>query len=253
MRVVAAVLVSCLSVGSLAVAPLAVAPLGAQAAPQPSRPEVVANGSGEVKVRPDLVHVSFTVVTRGASAAEAGRRNMTQMAPLLDALRRQSIPDSALNTVGYSVARDNDEEWTPTGPRTRAEADVRYTARNAVRVSLRDLDRLGGLIDTALAAGASEVENVAWASSTQNTHRLSALGLAVTAARAEADAMAKAAGGSLGEIIEISEGGEYGVAGGFAARMALSQVVVRGTSMSPRDLTVAANVRVRWVFVPGTR
>lgn len=234
-------------------ASLVVAPLGAQVAtqqsPQPQRPEVVANGSGEVKVRPDLVHVSFTVVTRGASAAEAGRRNMTQMAPLLDALRRQSIPDSALNTAGYSVARDNDEEWTPTGPRTRAENQVRYTARNAVRVSLRALDRIGGLIDTALAAGASEVENVAWASSTESTHRLTALGLAVTAARAEAEAMAKAAGGSLGEVIELSEGGQFGIAGGFASQ----RVVLRGTTVSPRDLTVAANVRVRWVFVPGTR
>ena len=60
--------------------------------------------------------------------------------------------------------------------------------------------------------------------------------------------MAKAAGRSLGEVIELSEGGEFGIAAGFA-----SQRVVRGTTMSPRDLTVAANVRVRWVFVPGTR
>lgn len=232
---------------------LALPPLGAQSAPQPPRPEVTAVGSGEVKVRPDLVHVSFTVVTRGASAAEAGKLNMTQMGPLLDALRRQAIPDSALSTIGYSVARDTDEEWTPTGRRTRPENEVRYTARNAVSVTVGDIDRIGGLIDTALAAGASAVENIGWASSAANAHRLTALGLAVTAARAEAEAMAKAAGGSLGALIEISEGAGYGVAGGFAQRMALSPVVLRGTSMSPRDLTVAANVRVRWVFVPGTR
>jgi hypothetical protein len=232
---------------------LAVPPLEAQAPPEPSRPEVAASGSGEVKVRPDQVHVSFTVVTRGASAAEAGRQNMMQMGPLLEALRRQSIPDSALNTIGYSVARDGDEEWTPAGRRTRAENEVRYTARNAVSVTIHELDRIGGLIDTALAAGASEVENISWASSAVNAHRLTALGLAVTAARAEAEAMAKAAGGSLGALIEINEGGQYGVAGGVAARLSLSRVVLRGTSMSPRDLTVAANVRVRWVFVPGTR
>ena len=55
---------------------------------------------------------------------------------------------------------------------------------------------------------------------------------AALAARAEAETMAKAAGGSLGEVIELSEGGEFGIAAGFA-----SQRVVRGTTMSPRDLT----------------
>ena len=231
------------------------APAAAQmpsATAQPSRPEVSASGSGQVMVPPDLVHVTFTVVTRGTSAADAGKKNVAQMAPLLAAMKRQAIPDSAVKTVGYSVARDDDREWTPNGSRTRAENEIRFTARNAVSVTLRDLAKLGAIIDTALGSGASEVQGINWASSAERTHRLTALGLAVQSARDEADAMARAAGGSLGALIELSEGersqalyasvmwGSAGVAGG-------------NTSLSPHDVTVGANVRIRWVFVPVPR
>lgn len=229
------------------------AQVASQQAAEARRPEVSASGSGEVMTPPDLVHVSFTVVTRGASAAEAGKRNVAQMTPLLAAIKRQGIADSAIKTVGYSVSRDADQDWTPGGVRPRAENEVRYTARNAVSVTLRDLNRLGAIIDTALATGASEVENINWASSAERTHRLSALGLAVQSARAEAEAMAKAAGGSLGDLIELSEGEQYQVRFAGAAMMRLSQVVVTGTSMSPRDITIAANVRIRWAFVPAPR
>ena len=181
---------------SLAIALIvtAVAPrLSAQPVATASRtaPEIVASGTGGVRLKSDPASVTVAVVTRANSAATAGRLNAQQFQLVLAALKRRGLADTSLTTTGYSVTLEEDAYGrapsVPAAPR-------QYVARNAVGVSLTNLDLLGQVLDSALAAGATEVTNITFASSQAGVARERGIGLAVRAAQADAAAAATVAG-----------------------------------------------------------
>lgn len=206
-----------------------------------SAPEIVSTGSGEVRVAPDRAEVTIAVETRGRTAAAAGRVNTERMTLVLAALRRQGLPDSSIATAGYSVSREDDYRDPP------SETPREYVARNAVEVKVADLGALGALVDTALAAGATEVANITWRSSRESEARQRAIALAVTSARAEAEAAAAAAGRALGRVVEIVV--DPSRSAGFGRDvMRLESVIVTGgavTPMMPSDIAARVQVRVR--------
>lgn len=218
----------------------------AQGAPSgASLPDVTAVGTAEIRVAPDRAVVSLAVVTRGRSAAAAARGNAERMSALLAALRRQSVADSSIVTSGFAVALD--EPYDEPARREPAQ----YTARNGVQVTVSDLSAVGALLDTALAAGATAIEDIVFRSSREPAARDSALALAVRNARADAQMVARAAGHDLGSLLEIVVEPNRGVAGGRAV-MGLSQVVVTGRGATPvlaRDIAVLAQVRMRWALL----
>lgn len=212
-----------------------------------SSPEIVANGSGVVTLSPDRATVLIAVVTRAASAAEAGRQNADRILPVIAALRRQGLRDSAIVTTGYSVSI----EGNPPDPTTRSrEVRVTYVARNAIRVSLSQLELLGRVLDSALAAGASEIANIDLASSQAADGRRRAIAAAVRAARADAEAAAAAAGGSIGAIIEVSLTPDYGAVYNSPRVDARMAYAVASTTFMPSDVRVSAEARVRFAFIP---
>lgn len=213
-----------------------------------SSPEIVTSGSGVVKLKPDRATLTVAVITRATSAAEAGRLNVSRIQPVLAALKRQRLPDSAIVTTGYTVSIERD----PLGrPPVAADAPQTYVARNAIRVSLSELEMLGQLVDTALTAGASEIANISFASSQVMDARQRAITAAVRAARADAEAAAAAGGGALGALIEVSVLPEYAVAGGRAGEYMLPfSVPAAGTPLMPSDVSVSVQARVRFAFMP---
>ena len=229
---------------------IAIPRLTAQGGATASRgaPEIVASGIGSVRLKSDRATVTVAVVTRATSAAAASRQNAQQFQTVLAALKRQGLPDTALTTTGYSVALEQD----PFGRAPAAPpASRQYVARNAVGVSLTNLDLLGQLLDTALTAGATEIANITFASSRATQARESAIGQAVRAAQADAAAAATAAGGTLGTIIEVNLLEDYGLS--FAAAVVVSDsagYASSGTPLRARDVTVSVRVRVRYAFVP---
>jgi uncharacterized protein YggE len=212
-----------------------------------SSPEIVTSGSGVVKLKPDRATLTVAVVTRATSAAEAGRLNVTRILPVIAALKRQRLPDSAIVSTGYTVSIERDPLGRTPVP---ADAPQTYVARNAIRVSLLDLDMLGQLVDTALSAGASEIANISFASSQAADARQRAIVAAVRAARADADAAAAAAGGVLGALIEVSLQPEYGVAAGRAAPYYEFSIAGAATPLMPSDVSVSVQARVRFAFTP---
>ena len=223
--------------------------IGAQAPGGATRtsPEIVTSGSGVVKLKPDRATLTVVVVTRATSAAEAGRLNVIRILPVIAALKRQRLPDSAIVSTGYAVNIERDPLGRTPVP---ADAPQTYVARNAIRVSLSDLEILGQLVDTALSAGASEVANISFASSQSVDARQRAIVAAVRAARADAETAAAAAGGLLGALIEVSLLPDFGVAGGRAADLAQFSIAAAATPLMPSDVNVSVQARVRFAFTP---
>lgn len=173
-------------------------PEAARGLAQDAPRELTASGTGAVQAVPDVADLSFGVVSQAATARAALAANASAAARVIEALKDAGIASRDLQTEQVSLA-----------PRTTERGDeiVGYTAANTVRATLRDLDRAGAVIDTAVAAGANSVFGPSLARSNRAQLYREALRGAVADARVSAQAIAAAAGVTLGPVTRIVETG----------------------------------------------
>jgi len=227
------------------------APLAAQSlsAPTPS-PMIEASGTGEAKLTPDRAWVTIAVQNRSRTAAVAGQENAKTTAAVLEAIRRAGVAREQISTSAYTVSPQY--RYFPDGRKPELTG---YEARNTVRVEIRALDLLSKVIDTSLAAGATTVGGVQFFASQLDATRRAALGNATTDARLNAEAMAKAAGGTLGALLVLTSQNLSGLQemdyAPRAVQMSMAKAADEPTPIiAPTEQTVTATVSGRWQFSP---
>jgi len=208
-------------------------------------PQVVTTGRGEVDVKPDRAHIEFSVETRANSATAAAAENSRRQRAVVDTLQRMGIATDQLQTSNLQVTPEMAYPGQGLPPKVSG-----YVARNSVRVEVLKLDQAGVLVDAALTKGATGITGLQFYSSTAAEARREALSRAVSAARLDAEAMAKAAGYQLGMLIEIAAGNAadspvlMSMAMAPAPRMALRSA--DPTPVNPGELKITEVVSVRW-------
>jgi len=118
---------------------------------------------------------------------------------MIEALRDFGIDAKDIRTTNFSIwpqERYDPLTGTPTGEKT-------YVVDNTVYVTVRDLDKLGDLLDTVIAAGANTVNNVQFDVANKDAALKAARADAVKDAQAKAKELAEASGLTLGEIQSI--------------------------------------------------
>ena len=216
--------------------------------PVPPPPSIVTSATGELEVTPDMATIQFGVETRGATAAEAGSRNARIQTAVLDTLRRLGYAKEDVGTLGYSVSPEYQYPKEGGTPKV-----VGYTARNTIRARARKIDLVGPTIDAALAKGATNVAGLRFESSQADSLRRQALRVAVQNARADAMAIADAAGGALGDLVEITN--ESGAQPLMEQPMMMARVAQAdaSTPIAPGQQKIAVTVNARWRFVAGAK
>lgn len=228
-----------------------VAPVvGAQGAPEanPSMAaQIAASGVAEATLTPDRARVFIGVQTRATTAAAAGNENARTVRAVLDTLRSLGLSPAQLRTVNYSVSpemqypRPDDPDKTPrvTG----------YVVSNTIRAEVQKIGALGNILDAALAKGANQINSLQFYSSNEDDARRAAITDAVAHARADAEAMARAAGGTLGALVELTTG--EAAARPMPGAVVYSATAARAapTPIEPGEQTVRATVSGRWLFI----
>jgi uncharacterized protein len=233
-------LFSILSTVALAAAPV---PAFSQAvAADTGRAEIVNGATGEAQLVPDRATIYIGVQTRAASAAAAARDNAQRQRSVIDAIAALGVARDQISTENYSVAPEtrfeqNTQRTTVTG----------YVVSNVVRVEVRRLEQLPSIIDAAIGKGANQVNSLDFFSSSSDSARHVAMAQAISRARADAEVMARAAGGSLGSLIELSTS-DAGPRPVF--RMAPT-LATMATPIEPGQQRVAVSVTARWRFIRG--
>ncbi|MGH7711389.1 MAG: SIMPL domain-containing protein [Gemmatimonadaceae bacterium] len=232
-----------------------VSPLVAQAPATPEPPPaIIVSGEGKRTMAPDRASVFLAIHNRGRTPTLAGSENARIATAIRNAVQAVGVDRAQISTLNYNVQPDIDIIQGPQGRETRR--DSAYIATNTVRVEIRNLDLVSRVIDTSLTAGATNVMSVSYWLSDLTRPRREATVEAVRLARENAEAIASAAGGSLGDLIEIttqpvrifSQQPEMQVAYRTA-----DMAMAAPTPVSPRDIDVTAYVTARWKFVKGTR
>jgi uncharacterized protein YggE len=169
-------------------------------APRPPR-TISVSGEGKVSVAPDsasfTVGVEHTAKTVGAATAEVTAR----MKAVLDAVARAGVPAKDVRTVRYDVAIDR--PWKD----GKQQPIAGYRVSTAADVKVRELGKLGTILDAVAAAGSNQLNALRMEKLDPKPQQLEALALAYAAAREKAKAIAIAAGTELGEFVVVSEQG----------------------------------------------
>jgi uncharacterized protein YggE len=202
-------------------------------------PTVSVSGHGEVNVPPDTASVNIGVDIIAQTLDEAQDQATAQATAVVEALEAAGIASEDIQTEYYSVniLRDYSENADPT-------LITGFEIINQLRVTVRDTDQLGELLDAAVGAGANSIYGVTFYVEDQTAAASEARVEAVANAREKAEELAAAAGMTLGPVVAISEGAPpvlgpiYG-AGRGGAEMAMDAAAV---PVEPGSTTVAVDV-----------
>ena len=158
-------------------------------AAEPRPPSIEVTAEGHVDVAPDLAVLDFGVSTQAPTAAAAARENSARMDAVLKAVRQLLGADARISTGSYTLHTNQTQPRDGSPPKVTG-----YTARNVVQLKMKALDRVGETIDTAIKAGANQVQRIAFTLSDESAPRQAALRIAVSRAREKAQTIAKALG-----------------------------------------------------------
>ena len=238
-----------MEIRSLVLFTAAIAPLTAQSQDSRATNDVISQiavtGRGEIKVSPDRATIQVSVQTRAATAAAAAAENATKQQSVLAALRALGLGSDQLSTINYNVYPEQRYE------QGKEPVVVAYNVTNTILVDVRKLTQVGPVIDAALSHGANMITSLQFYASNTETARRSAIATAIEKARADAEAAARAAHGSLGTLLEINIGAYSPPPPRpmMMARVAGGVAQMDSTPINPGEETLSVEVSTRWRFI----
>jgi uncharacterized protein YggE len=196
------------------------------------------SAQAEAKRVPDVATISAGVVTQAADANAAMRANAVQMDKVMAAIKAAGIAERDIQTSGISLNPQykyvENQEPTITG----------YQANNTVNLKVRDIGKLGKVLDALVASGANQVNGPSFEIDQPDEAYDEARRGALEKAQARAAMYAKTLGLRVRRIVSISEG-----AGFQPPRPMAMMAMARGkaemdTAVSPGETTLSANLDV---------
>lgn len=204
-------------------------------------------GTGTISMTPDKAIVHLGVQTQSTDAVTAQQENAKKMEKIIKALKDLGISEDDMETSGYNMY--------PTRNYEKPEPAITgYTVSNQLKVTVKDIDDVGDVIDAAVDAGVNEVQGVSFTLSdkTRQDAREQALENAVKAARADADTLASSLDVTIVGPLEVTTSGgsiatPYPKSYGVTDEMAYAEEAAR-TPIQPGDVSVTAYVQVIYQF-----
>lgn len=211
-------------------------------------PQVIASGTADETIRATTASFSIEITSLAATAASASAQSARISEAVRNALQAARLSRNEIVQSQLTVAPrwEYDEA-------TRKQRRTGYDATTIIQIETDRLERLGAYMDAALNAGATGVSMVNFSAKDSDEARRRALAQAVSQARADAETIARAGGGTLGELLLLTteplntpRGGEF---------IPLSVAAVRSvagaerTDIIPSQIKVTATVIGHWQFV----
>ncbi|MDS7597591.1 SIMPL domain-containing protein [Agrobacterium tumefaciens] len=162
------------------------------------------SGEGQSAVAPDMAILSFSVVKQAETAAAALSENSKALSEVLKALKASAIEDRDLQTSNFSV-QPLYKHYEPKDGVYVAPEITGYQVSNGLTVRVRDLKKLGEILDTSVKLGINQGGDISFTNDKPEATVTEARKLAVADALAKAKTLTEAAGVKLGRVIEITE------------------------------------------------
>jgi uncharacterized protein YggE len=168
-------------------------------------PSIRVNGEGSVSLAPDIALLSLTVTREGATARQALDDNSAAMAAIQAAMTAAGIAERDLQTGRFSIQPNYLHPGQRAGNPPEAPRIVGYTVRNTLDVRVRELGRLGAILDQAVELGVNEGGQITFSNDDPSAALEQARSAAVKDALGKAETLAAAAGVATGKLLSLSE------------------------------------------------
>jgi uncharacterized protein YggE len=182
-------------------------PASAQPAPPPPPmppARLIVNGEGSVSVSPDYAVITSGVTAQAKTAKEATDANTKAMAALNAALQQAGVATSDIQTVRFTVS----PVYGSPQP-NHAPPLVGYSVSNELGIKVRQIAKVGEILDSLIAAGATDAGSVQFRHSDTSKSLDQARQAAIADARRKAEVYAQASGLKLGGVAWVTENPAY--------------------------------------------
>jgi uncharacterized protein YggE len=200
------------------------------------------SGEGSVSAAPDFARVTLGVTTTAKDAREAMAANAKSANALVQFIKSEGVAPADIETSGLSISPMFAQQ-SPAG-QANAPTITGYSVTDNVTVIVRDIPRLGALLDGAVAAGANTIFGIGFGENDPSALLDKARPLAVADARRKAEIYAAAGGATTGRLMQLTEeAGAPPVA--FAAR-AYAHGAAAPTPIEAGEDKLTVTVRARF-------
>lgn len=192
------------------------------------------SADGEVHAMPDMATITVGVQTEAPTAAEAMRLNAEKMTRVMAALRQAGLEPRDIHTSQLNLSPRYDE------PQNQPRRLAGFDASNQVTIKLRDVARVGPVLDAAVAAGGNTIWGISFGLQDPKPLQDQARLEAVRALQAKAELYARAVGHPIARLVSLSESGGYSPP--MVQEVVVTAARFQSTPVAPGELTVRASV-----------
>jgi uncharacterized protein YggE len=160
--------------------------------------QILVTGTGKANMVPDMAYINIGVNTQSRDVTEALTENNDQSQKLTAALKKLGVEEKDIQTTSFNIYPQ--QQFDDTGEMI----GTLYVVDNIVSLTVRDLPRLGEMLDTAVRAGANSINSIQFEIQEKDKALSEARKEAVGKAQAQAEELSAAAGVELGELLTIN-------------------------------------------------
>ncbi len=201
---------------------------------------VTVAATGTVSAEPDIAHISTGVLSEAATARDALQTNSAAMKKVIDGLKSAGIDPKDIQTSNLSIDPRYDQPKDGRAPRITG-----YRVSNQVRITARDISRLGELMDKVVELGANQAGGISFDVSNADSLKDEARRQAVANALRRAKLFAEASGAAVGEVLTIEEGASAPQPRPYMGRAAMS---AEAAPIERGSLNLDVRVQVTWAL-----
>jgi uncharacterized protein YggE len=186
------------AVSVLGIALAACGPSSVTVQSQPSLRTITVSGTGLITMTPDIAYIYIGVRSQDASASVATTDNNTRALAVIEAIKAAGVAEKDIQTTNFSIypQQQYDNNGNMTG--------IVYVVENTVYATVRDLVKIGSLLDASVRAGANSINSISFDLADKTAALSQARSAAVAEARKQADELTNATGVTLGAVQTIS-------------------------------------------------
>jgi uncharacterized protein len=204
-------------------------------------PIVTLTVAGIAAAKPDRAAINAGVQTKAFTATEAMADNARQMAAVLSALKSGGVADKDIQTSSVSLGQDI--EYGEKGQVFKG-----YIANNSVNIRLKDITKIGSVLDILVKSGATNVNGPNFMMADDSALAQEARTKAMEKATGLSAFYAKSAGYSRARLLSIAEAQDYGNPGPMMNMRSMDATAASGgvTPVEAGEVTKAINITVKY-------
>ncbi len=162
-------------------------------------------GEGKIEVVPDIASISLGVNVDAPTASQAMKKQAQLMTGVFEALEEAGIAKKDMQTGNISLNPRYDYSSRNNSPPKL----IGYQAANTVGTTVRDLAKVGDVLDVVVEAGGNTINSISFGLEDSSEAMKKARAAAVKDALAKAELYANAAGYKVSRIISMNEAGNH--------------------------------------------